>query len=161
MWMTLRGNVLFRGAVVDKRGIDSMMYVATKLWKMEDLILLKFGQHIETTDWIIGVTVYARHEGISTINQISTWLAMGFQANEMAIMRGIMNAVARVPQNNAFCAMGWASKSPPPICRDEEYGMPSAEESAAAAKMDTSTGDISTGPGTRTFRDGSFPALEP
>ena len=103
------------GGGIGKREIDCMMTVATNIWKMEDLILSKFGQHIEVTDWIIGATIHSRKEGHTKISQLSQWLDSGFDTDQMTVLRDIMNEVARVPQQNMFCAVGWVSKFPPPV----------------------------------------------
>ena len=163
--MTHRANVLFRGEAVSKREIDAMVDIAVMTGKLKSLILPKFGQHIEVTDWIIGIVIYIRGEGswYGITNAIVHFrLSDNFSDERLAVLGDIMNNVAKIPFHRGFCAAGWVTTCAPPVGHFVNDELPTAEEAALIAGQDTSAGDISKGPMSWAFRDGgAFSTLGP
>ena len=89
---------MFQGEPASKREIDAVMEVAVMTERLKSLILSRYGQHIEITDWIIWSVIAVQCNtslGVE-VSDLCDYLRCGFNAHKMEILENIMNRAVKV-----------------------------------------------------------------
>ena len=87
MYMTHRDNILFQAETATKRENHAVTEAAVMAEKGKSLILSKFGQHVEITDWIIGTVIRVRSDVNIRVEiaDLCRCLRRGFSSQKMDI----------------------------------------------------------------------------